>query len=371
MDGGMPGADSGAVGEGGPDASADGLVCSQGGSSGSFAGAIQITIDGTKVAGDVHEFPLLVSIDDNPDLAREAQVDGLDIIFEEAQGEPLSHELEEYNNGTGALVAWVMVPLLRGGQDETLCLRYGHESLRQPSERPSVWSVDYRLVLHMADVSLLEDGSHLIVDSSTCGNDFVGHGPGLDVSTRALFGQGLGLNSGFLQRQDILGPLSSITLSAWVNLQPLVPGQKGAEVINLGNSVGLRMDDIDQDGVVMFRFTEGAEYDVAASGDFIAGAGWRYVVGIYDVTQGIQRVYLDGAPAAELAVSSPTGGATDQVTRIGMHVQDYQIWYAWQGTIDEVRVADVARSAERIATEYNNYSSPSTFYSLIHIPGSP
>ncbi len=37
---------------------------------------------------------------------------------------------------------------------------------------------------------------------------------------------------------------------------------------------------------------------------------------------------------------------------------------AWNGNLDEVRVSNTARSSDWIATEYNNQSSPSSFYSL-------
>ena len=36
----------------------------------------------------------------------------------------------------------------------------------------------------------------------------------------------------------------------------------------------------------------------------------------------------------------------------------------WNGTIDEVRISSSARSADWIAAEYNNQSSPSTFYNF-------
>jgi hypothetical protein len=34
------------------------------------------------------------------------------------------------------------------------------------------------------------------------------------------------------------------------------------------------------------------------------------------------------------------------------------------GSLDEVRVSNAVRSADWIATEYNNQSSPATFYTL-------
>src|SRR5260370_41912082 len=38
--------------------------------------------------------------------------------------------------------------------------------------------------------------------------------------------------------------------------------------------------------------------------------------------------------------------------------------YCHRGSIDEFRVSTIARSADWIATEYKNQSSPSTFYSV-------
>ena len=36
----------------------------------------------------------------------------------------------------------------------------------------------------------------------------------------------------------------------------------------------------------------------------------------------------------------------------------------WNGMLDEIRISNIARSTGWILTEYNNESSPSTFYSL-------
>ena len=73
-----------------------------------------ITIDNTKVAANLTDFPVLISITDT-DLRDDAQSDGDDILFTSSDGTAkLSHEIEDYDGTTGALVAWVKIPSLSG-----------------------------------------------------------------------------------------------------------------------------------------------------------------------------------------------------------------------------------------------------------------
>src|SRR3990172_1526553 len=54
-----------------------------------------LTIDHTKVAGDLADFPALVSLSDT-DLGAHAQTDGDDIVFIDREGKKLSHEIESF-----------------------------------------------------------------------------------------------------------------------------------------------------------------------------------------------------------------------------------------------------------------------------------
>ncbi|MCJ7696728.1 MAG: hypothetical protein MUO73_00135, partial [Thermoplasmata archaeon] len=81
----------------------------------------QITIDHTKVAGDLTNFPVLVSTIDD-DLHQKVQTDGGDILFMNNAGvaTKLYHEIETYESSSGALVAWVNVPNLSASDDTIL-----------------------------------------------------------------------------------------------------------------------------------------------------------------------------------------------------------------------------------------------------------
>jgi hypothetical protein len=81
---------------------------------------MKITIDSTKVAGagSLTDYPLLISIASNANLAAGARSDGYDILFTSDDGTTkLDHEIEKYITGTGELVAWVKIPSLSATVD--------------------------------------------------------------------------------------------------------------------------------------------------------------------------------------------------------------------------------------------------------------
>ena len=71
----------------------------------------KLTIDNTKVPADQTNFPVLVSLVSDSDLAAKAQnapTAGYEILFTSSNGtSKLSHEIEEFDDTTGELVSWV------------------------------------------------------------------------------------------------------------------------------------------------------------------------------------------------------------------------------------------------------------------------
>ena len=86
-----------------------------------------LTINSDQVAGDLTDFPVLVSLTDS-DLSGKAQDDGDDFVFVAADGSRLKHEIESYASSTGALVAWVKIPSLSSADDTLIYMYYGNAS---------------------------------------------------------------------------------------------------------------------------------------------------------------------------------------------------------------------------------------------------
>jgi hypothetical protein len=98
------------------------------------------------------------------------------------------------------------------------------------------------------------------------------------------------------------------------------------------------------------------------SGLAIPTGSWVYaVITMNNSTAGI--AYLGSAGTLSSATNSYAPGTTQTDAGTSLIGQDSTdpTGREWNGLIDEVRVSNIVRSADWIATEYNNQSSPSTF----------
>ena len=129
----------------------------------------QITIDHTKVAADLTNFPVLIHLIDS-DLLLKAQSDGDDIVFTNQIGVKLNHEFESYNNVTGELIAWVNTPVLSSTQDTILYIYYGNTSCSNQQNPTAVWDSNFVMVHHLQATQ----GTHY--DSTAFGNNGVPQG---------------------------------------------------------------------------------------------------------------------------------------------------------------------------------------------------
>jgi len=129
----------------------------------------QITIDHTKVDGDLTNFTILISTVDSG-LRDNAQDDGDDILFMDDSGVAtrIFHENEYFDDNSGELVAWVNVPDLSSESDTILYMYYGSPSCNNQQFLEKVWIPDYEAVYHLNDKT-----SSSIKDSTGNNNDGV------------------------------------------------------------------------------------------------------------------------------------------------------------------------------------------------------
>jgi hypothetical protein len=97
-------------------------------------------------------------------------------------------------------------------------------------------------------------------------------------------------------------------------------------------------------------------YTVSAVGSISTNA-WHHLVGTRSGTT--LSIYIDGA----LSATAP--GASSTPANNALNIGDYGgSGEYFGGALDEIRISNMARSADWIAAEYNNQSSPTTFYSI-------
>ena len=324
-----------------------------------------ITIDHTKVPNtDQTNFPFLFSTND-PLLATTANnghvanPNGYDIIFtSDAAGQnPLPYEMEEYDPAHGQMIAWVQIPTLSHTSDTVIYLFYGNPNITTPQQNPAgVWTSNYLGVYHLTNVA-----SGAAADSTANANNGVAQG--IAAINGQIDGAGSfnGSNSNIQLPQLNIGNVMSA--SAW--FQTTANGVIfGNANTTLGSSPGVYNPIlyVGIDSLLRGGIDNGYEPPLASQG-VVNDGKWHLAYYTSDGTT--QNLYLDG----KLQIFAFAGDNSNAHYFFGTDftwgwAQSNWNWFYLSGAIDETRISNTALSADWIATEYANQSSPSTFYQL-------
>jgi hypothetical protein len=108
----------------------------------------KIIVNSSYVDSDLSNFPILV-YNVSSDFINHAQNDGDDFLFSDATNSTqYNHEIEEYNNESGELVAWVNITNLSGTKDTEFWLYYGNSTCSNQENLKNTWDDNYIAVYH-------------------------------------------------------------------------------------------------------------------------------------------------------------------------------------------------------------------------------
>jgi len=297
-----------------------------------------IVINYTKVAADQTNFSVLIDLTDG-DLAAKAQPDGDDIIFADQNQVKLSHQIEQYDNVAGRLIAWVKVPYLSSTHYTILYMYYGNPECGNQQSPAEVWDTNYMLVLH------LNEETGILYDSTINENNGAPYGS-LIQGVAGAIGNCVEFNGGYVELPRVCTSEMQFTFSAWIYPRP------GARYF-----------------ISQWWSYQGAFLHVSGEGDAIefyinnnivvfkpiTFNNWYYVVGTFDGSTA--KLYINDYSPVSKSASNVTW--TSQNMYIGDRSDHKRKFY---GLIDEVRVSNIARDAAWIITEYNNQLNPAEFY---------
>jgi hypothetical protein len=325
-----------------------------------------ITISHTKVPNtDQTNFPVLISgvysyLATTANGGQVQNANGYDIVFssDAAAANLLSFEREKYVAATGEVDFWVKIPTLSHTADTTIYLSYGNASVTTDQSTPKqVWDGNYEGVWHFANGTTLSgadstsNGFNLTNDGSTAA------APGQIDGAASFNGSNQYLTNGALS----IAPGSSITISYWCFVASAT--LQAASAFTIGGA------DIPNRIQAHSPWTDKMLYwdygDYSAGGRVSANYAsyldkWSYVTLVYSAASSLHAIYLNGAIAG-----SGTSSNAPVSTETGIDIGRWAAFGYQKGSLDEFRVSNTARSADWIATEYNNQSSPSTFYSIV------
>ena len=335
-----------------------------------------LTIDHTKVPSTQSNFTVLVSLTD-PALktiangGHVANANGYDIGFYADSGgtTKLKWEVEKYDGTTGNLIAWVKIPSVSSSIDTVFYLMYGNSAINtNQSDPPNTWDSNFQGVWHMNDNS----ATTLIRESTVTGANGTNNA---NTNTRAAAGKiGNALNYNGSNDGSFapinLSATNIVTLSFWMKWSTNANDDDLAfeYTPNYNTNAGGFMADWNSSSFGGGKFEVGmGKGDHTYWTDLFTrpSAGtWHLVELVFNRAGSINKAYVDGF-LQTVTTGTHNAFSMGNFSNSSLYFMSRaaNALYA-AGTLDEVRVSTMERTANWVATEYNNQSSPGTFITM-------
>ncbi len=362
----------------------------------SFRYRKNITVQHTRVSGDLTDYPVLIDILDY-DLYTGCQSDGADIIFVSGSN-ILSHEIERFDQdydivlGRARLTAWVKTNL-SASVDTVITMYYGNSLVNSITDTEAVWTQDYLAVWHLNETVTDEATTGTHYDSTS--GDYDGNQDGNDeVNTLFSYGQRFDGTDDMINvtLDKGLDPTGDVTISGWFRLDNNFGASSATSQVIMAKffspdddmHIVLVGSDYTRDPVAPGSFVfkvennDNTKYIWTQTTSWTAGQ-WYYFVCTMDASNpSNNQIYINGQPDMNITTTGAAvysnltysahwgigGGETDsQLPWLGAMAM-YGGWF--DGSIDEVRISNVDRTNQLgwIPTAYSNQRFSSTFYNV-------
>ncbi len=293
---------------------------------------------------------------------------GYDIAFFSDSGltSQLKHETVSWNGSTGAVEYWVKVPTLSYTSDTVIYIAYGDSGVTtDQSDKVNTWNSNFGGVWHMnQDPS---GSAPQLLDSTTNANDMTTESMVSGDLVTGEIGNAInydGTNNASYKTSPSFNSWTTLSLSFWIKGTSGNNGGGGGSdsyrIIDKGLGelvIGWDRYTLDQ----MFIYANG---DVGATTMYVADGTWHLVHVTTDKTN--FNLYVDGVN--KLSGTGSTGTTTNDFI-VGRYSAG---GYYGKQVLDEMRVMkNYIYTSSWMTSEYNNQSSPSTFYSIGTATGPP
>lgn len=294
-----------------------------------------VTVNASLVAEALTSVPIRLRLDDARIDYAAVQDGGADLRFiGDDQSTELAYEVERWDEG-GDSEVWLRLPVVPAGSMPTVWMYYGNAAAPPGDDPPAVWDADFVSVHHLADLS----------DSTAGGHD--GFGPSLPTDAEGQIGRGRFFDGNDdaveLPQESDFDFEVALTVETWalvssftVDWQALVT--KGDDAWRLHRQLATPF--------------AGFGSDTPATNDNLSGltpiddGNWHHVAIVYG--DGVKQIYVDGQLDVFHGYPGPLN-VTGAAVVFGSNADTGQRFF--HGTLDEVRISRVARSAAWIALQ--------------------
>ncbi|HEY0254177.1 MAG TPA: DUF2341 domain-containing protein [Kofleriaceae bacterium] len=291
-----------------------------------WTGRMQLQID--LGAAELFDFPVPVRLTADRLAPASYAVDGHDLRFTDESGVDLAYDIETISRQAGALI-WVRVPRISGPTKLTLYYGSPDALVLDPNEAHSVWKRGFVHVLHCVDeTNDVSPHQNATAATNTMPADGV-FGPARYFATRQVDAV----------TSQLVPMTGDRTLCAWVKPDS-IEGQT--------RIVGAKGFAIDREGSAL-------RCGGALTQNVLAVNAWRDVCCVHRA--GVDTLVVDGAPIGKPGRST---AGPDRTFELGGTHGDAAA-KRFVGTIDEVRISDVARGLPWLVAESHTRAEIVTF----------
>ncbi|MFX0151905.1 MAG: DUF2341 domain-containing protein [Candidatus Hodarchaeota archaeon] len=328
-----------------------------------------ITVPFSKITKDLTNFPVLIDLRD-PDLKNVFQPSGNDILFTDASGTQLDHEIElfnqTYNKTHGQLVTWVRGNL-SSTKDTIFSMYYGNPSVTTQENPEGVWKNDFTAVWHLSETSGPRyDSTSNNIDGSPQNYENDEASLGKIAGAEALDGSDDYIETYKYPDEIGLGGKSAKTVTVWVYTNKF----DGGGVFEFGQyaTKGLfSLQTHSSDNLWIGKW-----WGDKNTFKYPSLNTWVYLTLVYDGNtvyiyanselQINSSKNLNTGNKITLKIGSSNGTCLNG--EIGDDSSNGNCLNCFNGLIDEMRISTTARSAAWIQTEFLNQFDPDSFYSI-------
>lgn len=337
----------------------------------------KIIIDHTKFSKSINDFHFLLYIPKDTGLFYRAQDDGDDIMFKDALGNKIPHEIEYFqstvvdNDTMGRLVAWLRIPQLSSSEDTEIYMYYGNSLVGSQQDPKTVWA-EYKGVWHLDD-SLDSSPSSANIGWGGTGAwssivpSMIYGGTNSIVSVYNYYGRGsVYFNSGSYSLDDT-------TISAWVKPN----NSYYSDSCLLSFNYNWHWPTTTGQGIF---FSGNRPYFSGStnlsSGKNLGDGNWHHIAYVVKDAPGLCYFYVDGEIASSgsncRGVNPYDTGGYSSISGVvlGMPFYGTGPWKdegqtSFKGTTDELRFAYHPFDANYIKLSYQNQLDPAPYVKSI------
>ena len=340
-----------------------------------WARKAELVIQSSKVAGELTDFPVLLTEDNLPaemfdaDGANPALNGGGDIRFSaDVDGDSLlSCEIVTFvtdnDPANGDAEIWVKLPKVSATSNTSFWVWYGKAGEVQPARdaaygSESVWDADYLLVLH-----LNEDPAGTapqFLDATSNSHDATNSG-GITSANSIDCAVGKGLQLEGATDDDLSAGSwnvggSAVTVQHWVYSSGTNDGRFFSRANGSTDSEHLIATTFKSGNLPSFYLKAAGTTTVLDDVTTVSKDQWHFFAGTYDGSN--MRLWIDSGNTQSVAKT----GALDNNLTVPNYIGDNSTGgLQLTGRVDEVRVTKGRRSDDWLGADYNNQSDPGTF----------